>query len=296
MSLLKKYITLLFFLIMLCMQSYAQDTVTFKKQRFIPLVAVAGAAYIGGMAGLYQLWYQGYPSEHFHFFNDNDQWMQMDKSGHLFTCFQIGRYSIAALKWTGTNRKKAIWYGAATGLLFQTNIEIFDGFSSEWGFSVGDMTANILGSTLLVSQYLAWNEIRIIPKFSFHTTEYATVHPELLGNSFGQQLFKDYNGQTYWLSFNIRKLTQQKFFWPEWLCVSAGYSAEEMIRGTTAESNAEGYYPYRQFYLSLDVDFQSIKTRSKFLKSVFYAVNMIKVPMPAVEFSEHGVKMYGIYF
>jgi hypothetical protein len=274
----------------------AQDSVTFKKERFIPIVAAAGVTYVGSMYGLYQVWYKDYPSEHFHFFNDNSEWMQMDKAGHYYTAFQLSRISSDVLSWTGTKRKRAIWYGTATGFVFQSTIEVFDGFSSEWGFSLGDMTANTLGCATLLSQYLAWNELRIIPKFSYHHTQFSDVSPDLLGNTPAQQLLKDYNGQTYWLSFNVRKLTQTDFFWPKWLCVSAGYGASNMVRGTTSESHAMGYYPYRQFYFSLDLDFQSIPTRSKFLRTVFYAVNLLKVPMPTVEFNTHGVKMHGLYF
>lgn len=274
----------------------AQDSTTFKKERFIPIVTTAVITYVGSMYGLYQLWYKEYPSEQFHFFNDNNEWMQMDKAGHFYTAFQLSRISSDVLSWTGTKRKRAILYGTATGFAFQSTIEVFDGFSSEWGFSLGDMTANTLGCATLLAQYLAWNELRIIPKFSYHHTSFSGVSPDLLGDTPTQQLLKDYNGQTYWLSFNIRKLTQRDFFWPKWLCASVGYGASEMVRGNVSESNAMGYYPYRQIYLSLDIDFQSIPTKSKFLKTVFYAVNLIKVPMPTVEFNTHGVKMYGLYF
>jgi hypothetical protein len=274
----------------------AHDTIQLKKERFIPVVTSAGALYVGSFVPLYNLWYKGYPSEHFHFFNDDSEWMQIDKTGHFFSAYQISRVSSDVLSWTGTKRKKAILYGAATSLLFQTTIEVCDGFSSEWGFSIGDMTANTVGSLTLLSQYLAWNEIRIIPKFSFHPTNYANISPNLLGSTFSQQLLKDYNGQTYWLSFNIRKLTQRDFFWPKWLCASVGYGANGMVRGSIHESNQAGYSPTRQVYFSLDVDFQSIHTRSKFLKTVFYTINMLKVPFPTLELNNQGVKLHGIYF
>lgn len=296
MKIVFKHFVLLIVLVSLIRPLKAQDSITFKKERFIPVVTAAGITYAGSMYGLYQQWYKDYPSEHFHFFNDNNEWMQMDKAGHYFTAFQLSRISSDVLSWTGTKRKKAIWYGTATGFAFQTTIEVFDSFSTEWGFSMGDMAANTLGCGTLLTQYLAWNELRIIPKFSFRQTTYADVSPDLLGNTPIQQLLKDYNGQTYWLSFNVRKLTQKDFFWPKWLCASVGYGANGMVRGTTQQSVAEGYSPYRQFYFSLDVDFQSIRTRSKLLKTLFYTINMIKVPMPALEFNERGVCMHGIYF
>jgi hypothetical protein len=271
---------------------HAQDSTAFKKERFIPVVSAAAITYVGSMYGLYQAWYKDYPSGPFHSFNDNSEWMQMDKAGHYYTAFQLSRISSDVLSWTGSKRKRAIWYGTATGFVFQSTIEVFDGFSTEWGFSLGDMTANTLGCATLLSQYLAWNELRIIPKFSYHHTQFASVSPNLLGDTPIQQLLKDYNGQTYWLSFNVRKLTQIDFFWPKWLCISAGYGANDMVRGNTLGSNN----PYRQIYLSLDIDFQSIPTRSKFLRTVFYAVNLIKVPMPTVEFNTHGIKMHALYF
>lgn len=274
----------------------AQDSSHFNKKRFIPIVASAGVIYTGSVLGLYQLWYKDYASESFHFFNDNTEWMQVDKIGHFYTAYQLSRISSDVLSWTGTKRKKAILYGTGTGFLFQSTIEVFDGFSSEWGFSVGDMAANTLGCATLLSQYLAWNEVRIIPKFSFHSTNYAAVSPDLLGSTLGQQLLKDYNGQTYWLSFNIRKLTQKDFFWPKWLCASIGYGADDMVRGFSDGSNQLGYYPYKQVYFSLDVDFQSIHTKSKFLKTVFYTINMFKVPFPTLEFNDRGVTFHGIYF
>lgn len=291
-----KHIICLLFILCILAPLKAQDSTAFNKKRFVPIVAAAGITYVGSMYGLYQVWYKDYPSESFHFFNDNSEWMQMDKAGHYFTAFQLSRISSDVLSWTGTKRKRAILYGTATGFVFQTTIEVFDGFSSEWGFSLGDMTFNTLGCATLLSQYLAWNELRIIPKFSYHHSPFASVSPDLLGDTPAQQLLKDYNGQTYWLSFNVRKLTQADFFWPKWLCISAGYGASDMVRGQVSESNAMGYYPYRQFYFSLDVDFQSIPTRSKFLRTVFYTVNLIKVPMPALEFNTHGVKMHGLYF
>jgi hypothetical protein len=59
------------------------------------------------------------------------------------------------------------------------------------------------GTALFVSQELLWKEQRITPKFSFHTTQYAQYRPNVLGSSLAEQMLKDYNGQTYWLSVNL---------------------------------------------------------------------------------------------
>jgi hypothetical protein len=57
-----------------------------------------------------------------------------------------------------------------------------------------------------------------------------------------------------------------------------------------------GLDPYRQYYLSLDLDFTAIPTRSRFLKTLFKVINIIKVPSPTLELSRKGVKAHALYF
>ena len=62
-------------------------------------------------------------------------------------------------------------------------------------------------------------------------------------------------------------------------------------------NGSQTYYSrYRQFYFSLDIDFTKIKTKSKFLQSVFSVVNGFKLPFPTVEFEKHGVRFKPLYF
>ncbi|NJM25235.1 MAG: DUF2279 domain-containing protein, partial [Bacteroidia bacterium] len=62
------------------------------------------------------------------------------------------------------------------------------------------------------------------------------------------------------------------------------------------DSNTNGLSPYRQYYLSLDIDLTAIRTRSKFLKTVIFVANMIKIPSPAVSFSKEGTRWHVLYF
>jgi hypothetical protein len=128
----------------------------------------------GVLIGLNQLWYADYPKSNFHFINDNAEWLQMDKAGHVFSSYQLGRFSKEALQWSGASRKNQLLYGATFGFAFLTAVEIMDGYSSNWGASMGDIAANASGTALYISQELLWKEQRIVPKFSFHTTAYAS--------------------------------------------------------------------------------------------------------------------------
>ncbi len=247
------------------------------------------------LAGLNQLWYADYPRSKFHFINDNNNWLQMDKIGHAFSAYQMGRLSMSALDWAGVPKKEQLIYGAPVGFVFLTAVEILDGFSSEWGASTGDLIANATGTSLLIGQELLWNEQRIAFKYSFHQTEYADQNPDLLGESYVQQALKDYNGQTYWLSVNPWSFNKEGNF-PKWLNIAFGYSGEGMLT-SSPDNSIETSPRYRQFYASLDVDLTKIETKSHFLNALFNAFNLIKIPAPAIEFTNKGtVKFHYLYF
>ena len=250
------------------------------------------------LVGLNQIWYKDYPQTNFHFINDNKQWLQMDKLGHLYSTYHLGRVGAEMLQWSGASQKEQLIYGSTLGLGFLTVVEVFDGFSQEWGASSGDIIANVSGTALYVSQELLWKEQRITPKFSFHQTKFASQRPETLGASLNEQILKDYNGQTYWLSFNIQSFTKDSFT-PKWLNLAFGYSGEGMLYGNDAEAIENGIIqnPYRQFYLSLDVDLTKIETKSRFLKSLFSVFNTLKIPAPTLQYDDfNGVKAHFIYF
>lgn len=250
------------------------------------------------LIGLNQIWYQDYPQTNFHFINDNKQWLQMDKLGHVYSSYHLGRVGAELLEWSGASQKEQLIYGSTLGLGFLTVVEVFDGFSQEWGASSGDIIANVSGTALHVSQELLWNEQRITPKFSFQQTKFAVQRPETLGASLNEQILKDYNGQTYWLSFNIQSFTKDSFT-PKWLNLAFGYGGEGMLYGTNTEAIQNSIFqsPYRQFYLSFDVDLTKIKTKSHFLKSLFSVFNTLKIPAPTLQYDDfNGVKAHFIYF
>ena len=269
-----------------------------KVRKATVIVAELGVAAVS-LIGLNQLWYADYPKSNFHTINDNAEWLQMDKVGHVFSSYHLGSFGADALKWSGVSRKNQLIYGATLGFVFLSSVEVLDGYSSEWGFSYGDLAANAAGTVLYVSQELLWKEQRIVPKFSFHTTVYASARPNVLGSSFSEQLFKDYNGQTYWLSANLHSFFKESKI-PKWLNLAVGYGAEGMIVGNDEQVNTI-FFPEkertRQFYFSFDADLTKIKTKSHLLKTIFAVFNTIKIPAPTFEISSsRGLKFHYLYF
>ena len=273
--------------------SLAQDTLNIKRLKTV--IGSEAIIYTGTMIGLSQLWYKNEPSTTFHYFNDNQQWLYMDKVGHAMTSYSIGKTGYEALRWSGVNDKKSILFGGTLGFAFLSSVEVFDGFSKGWGFSLGDMAANFLGSGMFIAQQLGWKDQRILLKYSFYPTDYASKRPNMLGGNFLQQSLKDYNGQTYWLSVNVSSFLNDESKFPKWFNVAVGYGADGLLGGSDNKfiSNNQ-YFDYsdikrqNQFYLSLDVDITRIKTKNKFVACLFQTFGFIKFPFPALLFEESG--------
>ncbi|MCX6245421.1 MAG: DUF2279 domain-containing protein [Bacteroidetes bacterium] len=278
------------------------DTSKIHKGRLAGVLAAQGTLYFATLAGLYFAWYQDYPQSSFHFFNDDNEWMLMDKVGHATTAYYITMIGYHSYRWAGVPDKQSALYGSLLSFSYLLNIELLDGFSSEWGFSVGDFTANTVGCLLFLGQQLGWKEQRFAMKYSFHQTTYAQYRPDLLGDNLIQNMIKDYNGQTYWLSGNISTFLPKTSKFPKWINVAFGYGAEGM---TGASSNPDTLNHqtipytdrYRQFYLSMDVDFTRIPTRSKPLKALLMIFSFIKIPFPALEYNTLGqFKFHPFYY
>lgn len=322
--------TIFFVLILSIQSSFAQDSSDttrpqrlrffepaprFHKLRFGLLTGGLLAGYTAVTIGLDRAWYAGYPRGKFHFFNDWKGWGQMDKMGHAMTTYFESKWVGDFYHWAGVPRKKALWIGFGAGMLFQTTLEMLDGFSDQWGFSWGDMGFNTIGAALYAGQELAWNEQRIRLKLSVHRPRYsdapitASNNPaatsslseraaDLYGTSYPELFFKEYNGQTIWASINPASFCRKKPRWlPEWLNIALGYGIENYYgaeRNTWKDADGNtfsapsNYRRYSQFYLSFDVDFERIPVRQRGWRFLFGFLNVFKVPFPALEVNTLG--------
>ena len=288
-----KWILLLFFspFFALCQQA---DSVRSVNKNRLRAMAISGTVvYAGTLAGLSHLWYADSESQSFRFFNDNAEWKQVDKVGHFYSAFYFSYATSKALTWSGVQQRKSDLIGSLVGFGVMLPIEILDGFSKDYGASAGDLIANAAGSAFFLGQSRLWNEVRIHPKFSFSRTKYAELRPDLLGNDLASEILKDYNGQTYWLSADMDKFIR----FPKWLNIAIGYGADGMIYARDYQNVAAGYAePFRQYYLSIDFDLTSIKSRSKIINTLLFVANMVKIPAPAIEFSKREIKFHPFFF
>lgn len=293
------FLALLFTQFFFGQQSWLKPADSLNQTRFKTVIITEAALATSSLIALQTVWYSDYEQAKFHFVDDNAHWLQVDKAGHAFSAYHLAAFGTDLVKWSGGSKCQQERYGSTLGLAYLTAIEVMDGFFAEWGASWGDVAANTGGWALFFVQERLWKEQRIVPKFSWHRTNFAAQRPAALGTSISEQILKDYNGQTYWLSMNLSAFIKVKQI-PKWLNIAVGYGGTNMLAATQNAQNDLGFgdlRQQRQFYLALDVDLTKIPTKSLFLKTVFSVFNTLKIPAPTLRFSEGSrAKGYAFYF
>ncbi|MFD1629902.1 DUF2279 domain-containing protein [Pseudopedobacter beijingensis] len=274
-----------------------KDTIDSNKNKIIAISAVHALAISSSYFIMNEAWYKGYAKTSFHLKNDNDNWQQMDKAGHTWTTYQYSRLSTEVWRYAGLKRIPSAIAGTISGISMQTMMEILDGHSAQWGFSWGDMAANGIGALTFSLQEIFLNQQIVSIKMGYTQEKYPTQHlkdraKEIYGESFGQRILKDYNSQTYWASVNIQSIIKKNSF-PSWLNLAFGYGTSGMY-GAVHNSWAEMYnHPIpdgalnrtRSFYISPDISLSRIHTNKKWLKSILFVADMIKIPAPTLEYN-----------
>lgn len=223
----------------------------------------------------------------FHFQEDLLYGMNVDKFGHMYAGAMLAFIGRKSLEWANVPETPALFFGSGASLLFQTYVEIEDGFSA-WGFDRVDFTSDVAGAAWPIAQHYIAPLQSIDLKLSYHSSD-------LLGNPGGigfkgqkHLVIDDYEGQTLWMSVKVHNILPDaaKPYWPDFLCLALGYGARDIANPS----------PYRIYFLALDLDMTKIiPPKTSFLKTLGEALNLIHMPLPAVQFSPYAI-WYGVYF
>jgi hypothetical protein len=243
---------------------------------------------------LYLFWYRKTVRTAFHWFEDKEEWNQIDKAGHIFGGYFQTIWGYELLRWCGLDNKKAAIIGAILGTSIQSSIEAMDGYSAKWGASYSDLESNFLGAMIAASQYLLWEEQRIQLKFSYEGNDYpkgelADRAANLFGTGYFERALKDYNNMTLWASINPHKFFPEVY--PKWMNVAVGYSAENMYGGfqniwidKEGKRHDRSDLPrLRVLNFSLDADLPQLSNGNKAELGIFKMLNIFKVPFPRVQ-------------
>lgn len=253
-------------------------------------LALVGGTLFGSMVAIHIYQQNGWWKDNrapFHFHEDLEYGLQVDKIGHFYGGYVMGYAIQKCVQWANISERDAIWIGAAGGLLFQTYVEVEDGFST-WGFDRVDFASDVGGAAWLVGRHYVPYLQNFDLKLSYHSSP-------LLGTTGGtgfqrQQhlVIDDYEGQTFWMSLKMDRLLPEsmKPYWPDFLCLALGYGARDVA----------GSNPHRVIFLAPDLDMTKvIPPKTSFLKTLGEVLNFIHLPLPAVRISPDAV-WYGVYF
>ncbi|MFK7922057.1 MAG: DUF2279 domain-containing protein [Bacteroidia bacterium] len=302
----KSFVLSFFCLLFFLPSTYAQDSLRLsfweaspnahpKRQKWSTGIVGGGYALSVGLMGA--AWYSQEDLSAFHFFDDSHEWKQMDKTGHMLGGYTSSRWIYGIYRWTGMPKKKALIISGLSGFMMMNSIEILDGFGESWGFSWSDVGANFLGSSLLVTNQLLWDENRLQIKYSYLPSSYAgdPRYANVLGSNLPEYILKDYNGMVMWMSVRVHSFLPEgnfKDIYPRWLNLAVGYGGEGLIGQYRLDQDPLQTWKtreYRQYYLSLDIDLANIEVESPFLRTLFQTVNLVRIPFPTVQFDRTGV-------
>ena len=260
-----------------------------KKKNIILNTTALGATSLS-YYGLYNLWYKKYPQTSFHFFNDLEEWNYIDKAGHIYSSYQVARKSHLFLvkKDIENPVEKSCFYS----LFFMLGIEVLDGFSKEWGFSNYDLLSNFIGTGIFYFKEKKFKRQLLKLKFSSHLSPYAIYRPSLLGENVSQRIFKDYNGQTYWLTFDLNNKIQERLKVFKYLNFSLGYSIDGFVGARNNNilncADCNEINRQSQLLLSIDLDLSEIKTKNRALQLLLNSFSIIKFPAPTIILQDHN--------
>lgn len=260
----------------------------FKKDLNYPVLIGLGSIYLGsGIAvHIYQqnAWWKD-ERQSFHFANDWNYALWIDKIGHMYGAIILQHAFSSALEAANVSIEKSAIYGSLAAFVYQMYVEIEDGFGPQWGFSPGDAIADVLGSGYPLLQYY----YPYLKNFQFRFSYY----PKDLNKTgiiTGQKhiIIDDYEGQKFWLSVRMKEVLPKSVskYWPNFLMLALGMGVKNL------DGSGGGQ---RDFYLAFDFDFETIPLFGHAWQFVKNTLNYAHMPLPGIRIT-NGVTFFGLCF
>jgi len=211
----------------------------------------------------------------FHFENDFEYALNLDKLGHLYSGILMGEFFYDGLIWSGLSHIPARIFAGGFASLTHVGIDIKDGLGP-WGYSIWDVIAGSVGGF--------WPYLKdicpLLEPLKFKATYWK--HSQAYWNHQDKTIFTDdYVNWTYWLSFKTEWLFPKSArpYWPDWLYIAAGVSVDDI-----AVIEDDGINGSREYYVSLDVDLDGIIKPKKYVYNrLLTYITTIKLPTPSIQ-------------
>ena len=169
-------------------------------------------------------------------------------------------------------------------------IDVKDGYSPEWGFSIFDVLSGTLGGFLPMAE-------RYIPVFKYVDLKWSYwINSKAYYRQSKTGVFTDdYCNQTFWASFKVYRMLPKaaRQYYPSWLAIAAGLSIDEGVF-----LHDKDVTPHREVYIALDYDLEAFRPQSRMARTIVKYLNYFKLPAPTVQVypEVHWYLLYPIKF
>jgi len=184
-------------------------------------------------------------------------------------------------------------WGGLLGTAVQGFIEIKDGYSPTWGFSMYDWMSGSLGSFYPYFQSKSKFLKALDIKYSYYRKD--NYYYDFIKRESNFQ--DDYMNSTFWFTYNPNRY-KPSGKWPKWLGISVGLGVDHTLNnyyinmpGGTSDWGSGSY----EFYLAPDIDFKGLLPKKPFWQTLAHVLNYIKVPTPALRLGKNS-KLMPIHF
>ena len=228
---------------------------------------------------------------HFHFENDFDYALNLDKFGHFAAGVVLGEFFYEGYHWAGASEFQSYLFAGLSALATHIAIDVKDGFAPTWGFSIFDVLSGGLGGFLPMAE-------RYVPLFKYIDLKWSywinsNAYYDSNHAASGGVFTDDYVNQTFWLSVKPYRLLPEsaRKYYPSWLAIAVGLSIDEKV--FTKEP-----HPRREVYVALDYDLEAFRPQSRFARFAIKMMNYFKLPAPTIQvYPEfHWYLLYPIKF
>ena len=270
----------------------SEDSVDIAAEVSVPKVAGVASLTLIAYGAAYGLvfakgWWNDEHS-HFHLENDFDYALNLDKFGHFAAGVVLGESFYEGYRWAGASEFNSYLFAGLSAMMTHVAIDVKDGYSPEWGFSVFDVLSGTLGGFYPMAE-------RYIPLFKYIDLKWSYwINTKAYYRQSDTGVFTDdYVNQTFWASFKPYRLLPSgaRAYYPSWLAVAAGLSIDEKV--FTGEP-----HPRREVYLALDYDLEAFRPQSRLARTLVKYLNYFKLPAPTIQvYPEfHWYLLYPIKF
>ena len=213
---------------------------------------------------------------HFHFENDFDYALNLDKFGHFAAGVVLGEFFYEGYHWAGASEFQSYLFAGLSALATHIAIDVKDGFAPTWGFSIFDVLSGGLGGFLPMAE-------RYVPLFKYIDLKWSywinsNAYYDSNHAASGGVFTDDYVNQTFWLSVKPYRLLPEsaRKYYPSWLAIAVGLSIDEKV--FTKEP-----HPRREVYVALDYDLEAFRPQSRFARFAIKMLNYFKLPAPTIQ-------------